>query len=124
MLFNGRANSLGCGARFNVPIKLSNGPGALCICRYDHNAAGQTICFWPKPRPQTSRILTRFGKGRGFIFWPALIIYGGQFELAEGLVGIIQVQVILKLREWVCSHGRQITQFILQRLERGLETAR
>lgn len=40
--------------------------------------------------------------------------------MAEGLVGIIQVQVILKLREWVCSHGPQIPQFILQCLEQGL----
>lgn len=41
--------------------------------------------------------------------------------MAEGLVGIIQVQVILKLREWVCSHGPQLLQFILQCLEQGLQ---
>lgn len=106
--------------KFNVSIKLLNGTEALCTCRYDHKAAGQTTAFWPKPRSQRSRILTWFGKSRGFICWPILIIYGGQFELAEGLVGIIQVQVILKLREWVCSHGPQIPQFILQCLEQGL----
>lgn len=99
--------------KFNASIKLLNGAGALCICRYDHNAARQTTAFWPKPRSQTSRILTWFGKSRDFIWWPVLIIYGGgQFELAEGLVGIIQVQVILKIREWVCSHGPQTPQFV------------
>lgn len=107
--------------KFNESIKLLNGAGALCICRYDHNAAGQTTAFWPKPRSQTSRILTWFGKIRDFIFWPVLIIYGGQSELAEGLAGIIRVWVIVKLRVWVCSHGPQILQFILQCLEQGLQ---
>lgn len=107
--------------KFNVSIKLLNGAGALCICRYDHNAARQTTAFWPKPRSQTSRILTWFGKSRDFIWWPVLIIYGGQLELAEGLVGIIEVQVILKLWEWVCSHGPQILQFISLCLEHGLQ---
>lgn len=107
--------------KFNESIKLLNGAGALCICRYDHNAAGQTTAFWPKPRSQTSGILTWFGKIRDFIFWPVLIIYGGQSELAEGLAGIIRVWVIVKLRVWVCSHGPQILQFILQCLEQGLQ---
>lgn len=107
--------------KFNVSIKLLNGAEALCICRYDHTTAGQTTAFWPKPRSQTRRILTWFGKSRVFICWPVLIIYGGQFELAKGLVGIIQVPVILKFRQWVCSHGPQILQFILQCLEHGLQ---
>lgn len=104
-----------------MSIKLLNGARALCVCRYDHNAARQTTAFWPKPRSQTNRILTWFGKSRDFICWPVLIIYGGQFELAEGLAGIIQVWIVLKLREWVCSHGPQILQFISLCLEHRLQ---